>query len=790
MVAALNRKLARDLWRLRGQILAVALVVMCGIATFVTMRGMYETLVRERADYYSTYRFAEIFANVKRAPESVSSTIARIPGVVTVDTGITLEVTLDVSGLDEPATGLLVSVPEHGRPRLNDLHIRNGRYIEPGARDEVLVSEAFARANAIVPGSVLPAVINGRWQRLKVVGIAISPEFIYTMRAASGLPDDRRYGVLWMGRKGLAHAYDMDGAFNRVTLALARSASTAEVIEKLDRLLARYGALGAYGREDHVSAKVIADEIAQDRIYGAVLSGIFLSIAAFIIHIVLTRLVATQRDQVAVLKAFGYSNAAVGWHYLKLALAAIAIGVLLGLPLAAWLGAHLAAIYRDFFHFPQLHWSASSGTLLFATGVSIAAASVGAWNAVSRAVRLPPAEAMRPEAPARFRPGWIERAGFQRWLGIAQRMIIRNLERRPWKAVLTVIGIAFAVAILVVGRYGIDALDYIIDVEFRMAQRADVTVDFAEPLTASARHALARLPGVNAVEPFRWVPVRLRHEHRERRTAIVGLPPAGNLRAIIDLEYQRHAPPESGLLLSMKLASSLGVKPGDYVTVAALEGKRPVRMLPVAGIVDDLVGISAYMGLPQLNEFMGNAAGVMSGAYLAVDTGKRDALYRKLKEVPAVRAVAVREGMLKSFRDVIARSLTVQTVMNIIFACVIAFGVVYNSVRIALSERAHELASLRVLGLTEREVGTMLLGEQALLTLLAIPFGFGLGYAICAAVVAALNAQETFRLPLILTAETYAFAFIVVFVAALISGLSVAWRLRHLDLVAVLKAQE
>jgi len=790
VVSALNRKLARDLWHLRGQIIAVALVVMCGIAIFVTLRGMLETLVRERADYYSTYRFSEVFANIKRAPEGVARSIAQIPGVATVETGITLEVTLDVPDLPEPATGLVVSVPDRSRPVLNDLHIRRGRYVEPGARNEVLVSEAFARANGIEPGAVIPAVINGRWQRLNVVGIAISPEFIYTLRPASGIPDDRRYGVLWMGRTGLAHAYDMDGAFNRVVLTLAHGASEAEVIDRLDRLLERYGSLGAYARADHISDKVISDEITQDRIYGAILAAIFLGIAAFIIHIVLTRLVTTQRDQVAVLKAFGYGNGAIAWHYIKLALAAVLIGAAFGLPLAAWLGAGLAGIYRDFFHFPRLVWSASPGVIVLALAVSFGAALAGALSAVRRAARLPPAEAMRPEPPARFRPGWIERAGLQRWLTIAHRMIVRNLERRPWKAALTVIGIALAVAILVVGRYGIDALDYIIDVEFRVAQRADVTVEFANPLSASARHALLHLPGVTAAEPFRWVPVRLRHEHRSRRTAIVGLAPQGELRAIVDLEYRAATPPSEGLLLSAKLADRLGVAPGGRVTVEVLEGRRPVAELSVAGVVDDLIGASAYMSLPALNRLMNNEAMVLSGAFLAVDAEQRDALYRHLKTLPAVRGVTVRGAMLASFRDVIARSLTVQTVMNIIFACVIAFGVVYNSVRIALSERAHELASLRVLGFTEREVGVMLLGEQALLTATAIPFGFALGFGICAALVAALNAQETFRLPLVLTAETFAFAFVVVFIAALVSGLIVARRLKHLDLVEVLKARE
>jgi putative ABC transport system permease protein len=787
---ALDRKLLRDLWHLRGQVLAVAAVVACGVGLFVTMRGMYEMLIRERAVYYQQYRFADVFATVKRAPESMAERILALPGVQQVQTGIVLEVTLDVPGLAEPATGLLSSIPDRGPPKLNELHLRRGRMIEPGARDEVVVNEAFARANRLEPGSRLAAVINGRWQRLHVVGVANSPEYIYVLRPASGLPDDKRYGILWMGREAVAHAYDMDGAFNRVVLSLARGASEREVIDGLDRLLARYGSLGAHGRDDHLSHKVISDEINQDKIYGFLVSGIFLSVAAFIINIVLTRLVATQRDQVAVLKAFGYSNRDVGLHYAKLALAAALIGAAAAQPVALALGGMLADLYRDFFYFPHLEWTPTPAGLAIGVGASLAAALVGAWGAVMRAVRLPPAEAMRPEPPARFRPTVIERLGFQRWLSIAERMIVRNVERRPWKALLSMTGIALAVAILVAGRFGMDALDYIMDLQFRAAQREDAMVEFTDPRSADARHAVRNLPGVTAAEPFRYIPVKLRFGHRERRAGILALAPAGDLRAVLDVDYRRHWPPEEGLLMSAKLARSLGVAAGDRVAVEVLEGKRVRAEVPVAGLVDELIGVNVYMSLPAASRLLGEG-GAVSGAMVTIDAARRGDFYAEVKRTPAIRGTSVKEAMLANFRDVIARSLFIQTMMNIVFASVIAFGVVYNSVRVALSERGHELASLRVLGFTRREIGAMLLGEQALLTLAAIPFGFLIGYGICAAVAAAINAtQETFRMPLVLSAHTFAFAFVVVAAAAVFSGLLVWGRLRRLDLVAVLKTRE
>lgn len=277
----------RDLFHLRGQVIAVALVVACGIATYVTMRSSYDSLVVSRDAYYEAYRFADVFAQLKRAPESLAAEMQNIPGVATIQTRVVLEVTLDVPDLDEPATARLVSIPERQTPILNDIFIREGRYVESGRRDEVLVSEAFAEANRLQVGQSLGAVINGHWEQLRIVGIGLSPEYVHEIRAADIFPDRRRFGILWMSRDALGPAFDMEGAFNNVSVSLAPGASEADVIDRLDQLLERYGGLGAFGREEQESHRFLADEIEQDRITGIVVPSIFLGVAAFLIHMVL-----------------------------------------------------------------------------------------------------------------------------------------------------------------------------------------------------------------------------------------------------------------------------------------------------------------------------------------------------------------------------------------------------------------------------------------------------------------------------------------------------------------------
>lgn len=784
----LRRKLLRDLWHLRGQVIAVALVVTCAVAAFVTMRAASTALVEAQSSYYARHRFGDIFAHVRRAPAEVETRLRGIPGIAALETRIVEDVTLDVPGLAEPATGRLVSLPGSGAPLLNVPYLRRGRSLEHGRAGEVLASEAFAAANRLEPGDTLAAVINGRREALTVVGIAISPEYVYEIRPGEMLPEPRRFGVLWMERDALAGLFDLVGAFNDLSLALAPGASEPAVIAALDAVLGRWGSLGAYGRGEQLSHRYVTDEIRQDRVSGFYVPFVFLGIAAFLIHIVLSRLVGTQRDQIAVLKAFGYDDRAVGAHYLGFALAAVLAGAVPGSLLGVFFARWLADVYARFFRFPTMDFTASPGLIGFAVAISAAAGLLGALGAVRRAVRIPPAEAMRPEPPPRFERGLLERSGLADLVSPAARMILRNLARRRAKALLSTLGIALAVGILVLTRYFYDAVDIMAAIQFGTAQREDLTVIFNEARPGRVLADLRHIPGVLAVEPFRAVPARLVFRHRSRRVEITGVLPGADLRRIVDIDRRVARLPPEGLLLTTALADILGVRPGDALTVEVLDGRRPVLTARVAGTVEELMGLAAYMDLTALGRLLGGAP-VVSGAFLAADSRRLEALSARLKRTPAVAGVAVRESMLASFTATIAESMTASTSVLTVFACVIAFGIVYNGARIALSERGHELASLRVLGFTRREIGVILLGEQAVLTAAAFPLGLGIGWGI-ALLLARSVASDLYRFPLEMSGATYAFAFLVTLAAAVFSGMMVAGRIRHLDLVAVLKTRE
>jgi len=787
-IRALDRKLIRDLWAMKGQSLAIASVIAAGVAMFVMYLSNFDSLERTRAAYYDTARFADVFALLKRAPLSLESRIAALPGVEAVSTRVVADVTLDVPGMAEPATGRLISLPDGGRPRLNDVYLRRGRWLDATRTEEVLASEIFCDAHGFNPGDRVTAIINGRRRSLTIVGVALSPEYVYAIRPGAIFPDKRQFGIFWMSRRALGSAFDMEGGFNDVSIAMVRGANVTDVVSALDGLLAAYGGFGAIPRSVQTSAWMLDNELRQLQTFGFITPAIFLGVAAFILNVALARALSLQRPQIAALKALGYSNRQLAWHYIKWALVIAGLGALAGVAAGAWLGSRMIGLYNEFFRFPALDFHLSAGVTVLSVVISLAVAAAGAQSAVRRAVRIPPAAAMRPETPARYRRSVIERAW--QWVRVspAMRMILRNVERQPMRSAMSVIGIAFAVAVLFVGMAFIDVMNVLLNEQFVMGMRQDALVTFVEPRSPRAMFSVKHLPGVMDIEPVRSVPVRLRAGHRSRTLALTGLPGEPRLNRVVSRSGRVLALPADGLVFSAALGRILDVSPGDQVQVEVLEGKRFVRQVPVVTLVDDSVGLQAYMRIDALRAML-HEGPVITGAAVTLDPAAIGAFYAAVKALPAIAGVALTAVTLQNFRDTMAENMFLQIFLNVMFAGVIAFGVVYNSARVSLSERERELASLRVLGFTRTEISLILLGELAVLTLLALPVGAAIGFLLGQVIMTAFN-NEVYRLSFVTSPATIAWSFLVVIAAALVSGLLVRRRLDRLDLVGVLKTRE
>jgi len=790
ILRAIDLKVLRDAASMRGQLAAIALVIACGVGVFVGMRATMGSLESARSAYYAHERFGDVFASLRRAPETVVRRLRSIPGVQRVQTRVVADVTVDVPGMTETAIGRLISIPDRGRPEVNDVRLRGGRMPEFGHWEEVLASEGFVQAHDLQPGDELTAVINGRRQRLRVVGTVLSPEYTYAVGPGSLFPDDRRFGVLWMRRRALATSFDMDGAFNDVSLDLARDADVEAVLQRVDDVLERYGGLGAIARADQTSAFFLENELVQLRTFSLMVPVLFLLVGAFLLNVVVGRIVASQREQIAALKAFGYRDLEVGLHYAKLVAIVLASGCLVGFALAAWMGTAMTRMYTEYYRLPELAFRIGAREAIEALGLSSAAAAVGAWAAVRRTVALPPAEGMRPEAPGSFRPTVLERLGLSRHVPTSARIVLRELERKPLRAMLSVAGIAAATGLTVLNSFTLDSIVHMLNVEFGLQQHEDMNLTLFEPRSVGALSDLRALPGVLLVEPYRSVPVKLHSGPRSKSTAITGIRRTGRLYGLVDVDLNPVTIPEDGLVLSRKLAGILQVEAGDSVRVEVLEGARHERDVQVVRLVETFVGTTAHMDLTALCRMLGEPES-LNGARLLVDDASVGDLHAAVKGSPAVAGVISRDAVLSTVRSMLDENLGTFVLISLSFSLAMAFGVLYNAARITLSERARELASLRVLGFRRSEVAAILLGEIALLVAIALPLGLAGGRALAGLMVRTPGYNnEQFRLPLVIAPSTYATAALAVVLAAAVSGWS-AWRkLDRIEIVEVLKARD
>ncbi len=785
---AIDRKALRDLWHMRGQALAIALVIAAGIAMLVMSATTLDSLRSTRTQLYQQYRFSHIWSQVRRAPEGVAARVAELPGVNAVETRVAAGGKLALAGFDKPIEALVLSLPDQGEPQQNRLYLRSGRMPEPFAQGEALVSDAFAQAHRLKPGQTLRATIYGRSQQFTIVGIAVSPEFLYQIKPGALFPDYERYAIVWTHRRALAAATNMQGAFNQIVLQLAPDASEADTIARVDQSLTRYGSRGAIGRMDQLSYRFLYEELRQLGTLAWLFPLIFLGVATFLLNVVFKRMIGTQRDQVAILKAFGYSTFDVMLHYALIVTLICLLGLALGVGFGIWLGSGLAALYQVNFRFPFLNFTISPLVIAVGAGASLLAALLGSGWAVYAAASEPVAQAMRPPAPERYRPTLAERLGMTRWLSQPTRMILRQIERRPFKALVTTIGLAFAGAIVLLSRFQTGSIDHMVDIQYRLSQQQDITASFIETMPRKALGELRTLPGVREVNGVRNVPVRLRHENRHVLTSIRGLPGEGRLNRPVNTQLQRLELPPQGLMLNAYVARKLGVSAGDMLWVEALEGRQRHMQLPVTRLVQEYTGTTAYMELDALNRAMGDGD-VISEALLKVDADAEAVVFRELDRRPGIAGAQSRLAAIQAMYKTIEQITGTFTSMTVLMGMIINFGVVYNAVRIALAERGRELASLRVMGFTQGEVSYILLGELAVLVLASIPLGFLVGDGLIWFLVQGLQ-SDIYRVPMYMEPSAYAFCTLVTVVSAMLSALAVYWRIRKLNLIEVLKTRE
>lgn len=410
------------------------------------------------------------------APRRLAGQIAEIPRVATVETRIVKSALLDIEGMDEPATGQFIGVPDGGMPKLNRPYLKSGRLPARQSADEVVVNQAFAQAHAFGLGDTFSATLNGRKYRLRIVGTAYSPEFVYVAGPGDIMPDDRRFGVVWMNENALAAIYDLEAAFTSLLVRTTRDANQDMILEQIDSRLARYGEQASYGRRDQFSHAFLNHGLDMLRSMSLTLPPVFFAIAFFLTYMSLGRIIHLERTQIGLLKAFGYSNSAIVGHYLKFVAILCLAGIVAGSAAGILLGRYVTHLYSDYFRFPVLVFAPATDVFLVAALLPSLAGMTGAAQTVMRVAALVPADAMRPEPPAHFRGAPIGVAKLVATLHPLTRMAFRSAIQNRMRSALTMIGLAMSSAILIASLYLGDSMEHLVDVKFMLSERQDASL--------------------------------------------------------------------------------------------------------------------------------------------------------------------------------------------------------------------------------------------------------------------------------------------------------------------------
>lgn len=789
----LDRKLLREVRTHLGMLLAVTSIIAVGVTCLVTLASSYLNLTEAKTLYYAHCRMADFSIELKKVPLVELAPLAALPEVAEIRSRIQQYVTVDLDGVQEPLNGQVLSLPDRRQPIINDIVIRQGSYFTDRRDNEVIVNEAFARYHRLRPGQWIRLLLNNQQQELFVVGTAISSEFVYLLGSGAITPDPKRFGVFYIKQTYAEEAFDFKGSANQVLgrLSAAAHGSPREVLRRAEEMLSSYGVFTTTPLEDQLSNRFLSQEIQGLRSFAVITPCMFLTVAALVLNVLLSRLAQQQRAVVGTLKALGYSNLQVSWHFLKFGLTVGILGGVVGCVMGYWLAAGMTVLYRTFFQFPELHSRLRWDIYAAGTLISIGCAAAGSLRGSRAVLRLNPAEAMRPSPPRRGGAVFLERIGWLwRSLGSGWRMVLRNVLRSRLRTAACVFAAAMGSSVLVNGFMMQSSIEYMIDFQFRRIMRNDIELLFKDEQGQRALWEAARLSGVDLAEPTLSVACTFINGSHRKKGAVTGLMHNATLTIPRDLECRPIRIPDHGLAMSRNLAEALHVQRGDLVGMEPIKGQRRLQYVPVVEISDSYLGLSVYAEIRYLSRLIGEEL-AMTGVQLASDHNPEHlaALSRELKQLPALQAVTARADMIQTLEETVLKNQGIVIDLLALFAGVVFFGSIFNTSLVSLAERQREIATLRVLGYGPWEIGSLLFRESMITTVLGTVLGMPLGYWLTVAIAQAY-ASDLFRLPVVATPALWIKTMVFALGFGLLTHLLVQKQIHDMDWLDALKTQE
>jgi len=787
----LVRKLRRDVYRRKGALLALVAIVAVGMSCYVAMEGVYRDLDNSRAAFYREYHLADFTVDLKRAPLSAAAAVEEVPNVRRARPRVSVAVTIDLENTPEPVSGRAISMPLEKRPVLNDVLMRSGTWFS-SAEGEVIVNADFAAANGIVPGSTLDVLLLDKQHRLLVVGTAMSPEFVYLLPPSGGLaPDPKTFGVLYMPEDFLEKSADLDGACNQIVgmACDTREIALSNMLELLEEKLDPYGVVSTTPRSEQPSVKFLSEELKGLEATAAILPVVFFGVAALVLNVLITRMVAQQRTSIGVLRAIGYTWGDMLRHYLAYGALIGAAGAVLGAALGIWLQGIFCRLYALYFSLPEIEPHFYGDIMAAGSAVSVLFAVAGSARGAWHAVKMAPAVAMQPPMPEvggaiileRIRPLWG-------MLGFAWKMIMRTIFRNPFRSTVTLLSGLVSTALLFATVHTYSAFAYLVDHEYERTAHHDFQMALRDPVDGRAVAETASLPGVTYAEGQLAVPCRLSRGPYSKRLVVTGMPEPSRLYTPIDAAGNPITVPEGGLILTRKLADILHVRPGETLRMRPLIGRRRETVVPVVALVDTYLGLSAYADIGYLGRLIGEYR-VVNAVFGTTGGAARNEFLEEIKRRPSAVGYGERSRTLKLIDDVIGASLGPSIAVLVLFAGIIALGSMLNTNLVSLSEREREVGSLRVMGYTPLQALKIFAGESLVVYIFAVAAGLAAGVGL-ARLISMAYYTEIYRFPVVIRAWQFAAAAAMMAVFFIAAQLLIYRVIIGLDWLEVLKSRE
>ncbi len=790
MPSILLLKSFRDLRRAFAQSLALIVISMLGVSSFIALIGAFRDLGTSYNNAYQQLKFADVTFALNGAPRSVTDQIQQVPGVAAVTGRLIIDGGVSFPASNRPGgetviQGRVIGVPAAQHPAVNDVLVENGSYFTSASDQTVLVDSHFADAYGLKPGDTITAAINGQPVQFQIAGIVASPEYlIVSSSRQNAIPSARSFGVLFAPLDTLQRVSGRANQINDVAVRFTPGADASATVDRIQSALASYGLTSTTLRKDQPSNAALHLDLEGYREIAYLMPGLILLVAAVSLYVMLGRQIRSQESQIGLMKALGYRTHTVELHYLATAIGIAVTGAILGILAGIPLARALTSAYASELGIPLVRTRIYPDILGLGILLSLIAAVLGAWGPTRQVARLEPASAMRPNPAAAGISG--RAAFFERFTGLPVwlRLSLRNVFRGRRRALTTGLGIVFAFVLVLAGWSFIDSMNFITNRHFNTIERWDEAVTFSSLQPASALNQISAIEGVTQVEPVIQVPTIVTAGEHQQQIELTALPVGQKLHALQlpSGTSEQSALGNGQMVLTTAIARSLHVHAGDSVTITNQFG---TRQLQVSTTVDELLSSVGYVSIAEARGWSTQQDNPINGAYLTVVPSQQAQVQSALYNLPGVASVQLKSTLRSDWSSLMGLFYALMGAI-LTFAVVMAFALLFNTMTVNVLERERELATMRAIGTGRRAIGLLLSTESAILWLLATVPGLLAGWWVAMQLGNAFQ-SDLFSFPMVIDPVTYVVTAIGILVTMLLAAIPAIRRVNRLNLAEATK---